>query len=68
MTQNSLTIDGTTYKAAPPAFPDSVNKCTGCAFHATKHSQGCERLPVTCLGSLREDFRDVIWQKQEQTK
>lgn len=61
MTINQFTRDGITYRAAPPAFPTSVNKCTGCAFHATRSATSC--LGNACTGTLRADFRDIIWIK-----
>lgn len=63
MTTDQFTLDGITYRAAPPAFPWSANKCTGCAFVATRSVTSCETHPTSCIGSLRVDFRDVIWVK-----
>ena len=66
MTLNTYQANGKTYKAAPPPFSMSINKCTGCAFHATKTAAAC--LGYTCTGTLRADFRNIIWlETQEQT-
>lgn len=59
-TVNEFTHQGQRYKAEPPLFPASINKCTGCHFHSTKRATGCSHLP-TCMGTLRTDFRDVIF-------
>jgi len=59
---NEFKLNGVTYVAARPPFSASVNKCTGCAFHADKKQ--CTQVP-TCLASLRPDFSDVIYEVKQ---
>jgi hypothetical protein len=65
--QNTYHANGKTYMAKAAPFSMSINKCTGCAFHATKTAAAC--LGHTCTGTLRADFRDIIWiENKENTK
>ena len=64
--ENTITREGITYRASAPLFPDSINKCTGCAFHAIKHKSGCAG--NNCHGTLRPDFRNVIYIKVQGLK
>lgn len=50
---------GKTYKATPAPFSMTINKCTGCAFYATKYAASC--LDHACMATLRADFKEIIW-------
>jgi len=56
------TFNGVLYDVVPAPFSMSINKCTGCALHATRynkrHSAGCP-LEV-CAASLNASFSDKI--------
>lgn len=52
--------DGRGFYVAPTPFSTSVNKCTGCALHATKYQVGCGDALRVCASFLRSDHRDMI--------
>lgn len=52
--------DGRMFYVVPAPFSTSINKCTGCALHATKYTEPCGDALKVCAGWLNGTHADKI--------